>query len=200
MSFALSVHDFLAPDVFCAQRAYYQERLRLIKKDRRLPIGPDVTLHFENKDTVWWQIQEMIRVEKGTLDNIADEISAYTPLLPQKHSDGSMQLTATLMIEIDDPIRRRRMLYALSHIERHIALTINGHHPIYAEPDCDVERTTGDGKTSAVHFLTFNLSDVHSQSLREPDTCVSVESTHPEYTYKALLSGPHITALITDCM
>ena len=133
------------------------ERRRQIaemKKNRRVHVGPDVTFYFENFDTMLHQVHEMLAVEKGGEAQIEDELRAYNPLVP-----SGRELVATMMIEIDDPGRRDRMLRGLGGIESTAAFTVAG-ETITAVPESDVERTTKDGKTSSVHFLRFVFSEL----------------------------------------
>jgi hypothetical protein len=107
---------------------------------------------FENYDFVWWQIHEMLHAERGGEEQIADELRAYNPLLPQGND-----LVATFMLEIPDPQKRTAELRRLGHIEDHIYLYFKDHQikSTVTHEELDEERTTADGKTSAVHFRKF---------------------------------------------
>jgi len=158
-----------------------------IKKDRRVALGPFCTLYFENYDTMWSQIHEMLYIERGGEDQIADELSAYSPLVPK----GS-ELVATFMIEINDPVQREKELYRLTHIEEKIYLSING-VKTYAVPEGDVERTTEDGKTSSIHFLRFPLNEGQVSALKSGSADMIAGAEHENYGHMAVM-GPAVQA------
>src|SRR3546814_12286545 len=113
---------------------------------------------------MWWQVHEMLRIEKGGEEQLKDELAAYNPMIP----NGS-ELTCTLMFEIDDPKVCARILGPLGGVEDHIFLSING-EKIAATPEGDVERRTPEGKASRVHFLHFPF---RSDERRKGKECVS---------------------------
>ena len=197
MKRTLTIDDILPNDIFCTQRNDFQEKLIATKKNRRIPIGGDATFYFENHLTLWWQIQEMLRVEKGGAEQLADELSAYSPLLPQEFPDGSMELVATFMIEIDDLERRFRALSSLGGIEQHIWLHIND-AKIQASPETDIDRTDENGKTSAVHFVRFRLKPEQVLQFHQTNQNVILEITHPHYLHKTLLNEHQREALAQD--
>jgi len=173
-------------------RAENKRNLIGIKKDRRVAVGPDATFYFENYDTMWAQIHEMLFIEKGGNAQIADELSAYNPLIPQ----GS-ELIATFMIEIDDPVRREKMLYSLGHVEEKIYLSINSEKS-WAVPEQEVERTTEDGKTSSIHFLHFPLTDTQKKAMKNPDAEIILGIDHKNYGHMARLSEANRLSLLGD--
>jgi CO dehydrogenase/acetyl-CoA synthase epsilon subunit len=128
----------------------------------------------------------MLRIEKGGDEQIRDEIQAYAPLIPKTFPDGSKELVATMMIEIEDIPLRHKMLTLLQGIEKHIILRF-GPFSIAATWEKDVERTR-DGKTSSVHFMKFFLKDQESKTFDEKNMDVILEITHPHYTHKTVLS------------
>jgi Protein of unknown function (DUF3501) len=138
-------------------------------------VGPDVTFYFENFETMLHQVHEMLVVEKGGEAQIEDELRAYNPLMPT-----GRELVATMMIEIDDPRRRDRVLRELGGIENAVALTVDG-ETIAAVPERDVERTTKDGKTSSVHFLKFPFTDAQVAAFRADGARVVLALSHPKY-------------------
>ncbi|MCX7864369.1 MAG: DUF3501 family protein, partial [Novosphingobium sp.] len=105
------------------------------KKLTRLPVGPHATILFETWDSMWLQIQEMLRIEKGGAEQLADELAAYDPMVPKGN-----ELTATLLFEIDDPVRRDAFLRSIGGVDHHVALHV-GPHVIKARQEGDVERT-----------------------------------------------------------
>lgn len=173
-------------------RKEHKQKLIPIKKNRRVEIGPFATFYFENYDTMWSQIQEMLYIEQGGDEQLKDELEAYNPLIP----NGS-ELVATLMIEIDDPVRRDFMLRQLGHIEKTIYLSIGG-EKIYAVPEEEVERTTDDGKASSIHFLHFPLTETQKAAFKDPATEVQLGIEHENYGHIALIKSDTRTSLAED--
>jgi len=190
---------FLSPEDFAKIRAQKRQEIIDIKKNRRLPLGAEATLFFENFETLWWQIQEMLYIEKGGDAQVEDELLAYGPLLPQGE-----ELVATLMIEIDDPLRRAEVLGMLGGIERHLHLRFAG-HTLIATPEDDTGRTTESGKTSAIHFVHSAIHFVHWSFTKEqiadfskPHQDIIVEITHPRFAVKTLMAESVQKALQED--
>lgn len=154
----------------------------LRKKFRRLAIGPHATIQFESWDSMWLQIQEMLRIEKGGEEQLVDELAAYNPMIP----NGS-EFTATLMFEIDEEERRTAFLKTLGGVDKHIHLII-GDHKVTAEPEQDIDRTRSDGKASAVQFLHFVLSDEQVAAWKSGEGQVMVQIDHPGYGHAAIVS------------
>lgn len=192
MKRSITKDDLLPLDEFAKVRSQKRREMIEIKKNRRASVGPDVTLYFENFETLRWQIQEMLYIEKGGEAQIEDELLAYTPLVPQGH-----ELVATLMIEIDDPVRRTRVLSELGGIEYHLCLRFAG-HTLKAIPEEDPNRTTASGKTSSVHFLRWQLTPDQAVDFSIPHQDIIVEITHPHYSYKTLLPDPVRASLSRD--
>lgn len=194
----MTVRPITAADILPA--AEYEARRKTLraenvarKRDRRISVGPYLTLFFENRDTMWMQIHEMLRIEKGGPDQIAGELAAYNPLVPK----GS-ELIATMMIEVEDTDHRAVMLARLGHVEDRITLTFAG-ATVVAEPvDPSTERTTPEGKTSAVHFLRFALTPAQVTAFRAPGTQVVVGIDHPNYTHLAVLPEAARQSLAED--
>lgn len=193
----LEQSDIISLEEFLAIRPKKQPKILSLKKNRRIPLGPDMVLYFENAETLLWQIHEMLRIEKGGNDQIADELSAYNPLIPQQQNDGSAELVATMMIEINDLERRVQTLRLLTHIEQMISLRFAG-HLIKATPEDEEGRTAEDGKTSSIHFLRFLLSAEQIESFKQPDQDIILEVIHPNYTHKTLVSENIRKALSLD--
>lgn len=184
--------DILPVSEYAKIRKEHKQKLIPIKKNRRIAIGPYATFYFESYETMWAQIQEMLYIEKGGAEQLKDELEAYNPLIP----NGS-ELVATFMIEIDDPIRRDFMLRKLGHIEDKVFLSIAG-EKIFAVPEQEVERTTEDGKTSAIHFLHFPMTPAQRQAFKEASVDVQLGIEHEDYGHIALLSGDVRAALAED--
>jgi hypothetical protein len=197
MKRTLSADDILPNDTFCEKRDAILTKLKETKKHRRISIGPDATFYFENHLTLCWQIQEMLRVEKGGAEQLKDELSAYQPLLPRVFDDGSMELVTTFMIEIDDLERRFRVLSQLGGIEQYIWLHI-GDERVNATPEGDIDRTDENGKTSAVHFLRFCLNPNQIKLFHHPNQSVILETTHNAYSHKTTFSEDQRKAIVSD--
>lgn len=179
--FEITPSDILPANVYAKVRDQKRKELVAVKKHRRLSVGPDVTLYFESYETMLHQIQEMLHIERGGEEQLADELRAYNPLVPSGDN-----LVATMMIEVDDPIRRAQVLYRLAGIDEMVTLGF-ADHTVRACPTDDAERTTEDGKTSSVHFLKFAFSDAQIAAIRIPDTRVVLAIEHPEYQHMAVL-------------
>ncbi|HEY9580564.1 MAG TPA: DUF3501 family protein [Rhizorhapis sp.] len=174
--------DIMDLGAFETIRAEKRQENLLRKRFRRLSIGPHVSVHFENWDTMWWQVHEMLRIEKGGEEQLKDELAAYNPMIP----NGS-ELTCTLMFEIDDPKVRARILGALGGVEDHIFLSING-EKIAATPEGDVERSTPEGKASSVHFLHFPFADAQIQTWKSGEGQAMFHIDHPHYGHIAIIN------------
>ncbi|MBI1238075.1 MAG: DUF3501 family protein [Alphaproteobacteria bacterium] len=184
--------DLIAMDIFAKERKERRAALLPSKKLRRVEVGPHVTFYFENYDTMWLQIHEMLHIEKGGEEQIDDELRAYNPLIPQ-----GTELVATMMIEVDDPIRRANVLRRLGHIEEHIAFEI-GDLKVKAVAEGDAERTTADGKTSAVHFIRFPFSAEAIAKFKDPAVTVMLGIAHENYAHLAVLSPASRNELAGD--
>jgi len=169
-------------------------RLKLIevKRRRRMVIGPFMTLSFENYDTMWMQVHEMLLIEQGGNDQIDGELDAYNPLIP----NGS-ELVATMMLEIEDEKRRQRVLPALGHIEDMITISFDG-EVVKGLPDKDVDRTTEEGKTSSVHFLHFPFTPVHIEKFQAGASQVIIGCSHQNYRHMAVMADDVYASLSGD--
>lgn len=184
--------DILPMDVYAKVRDERRRAMATTKQRRRVSLGPDATLHFESYETMLHQIHEMLRIEKGGEEQIEDELRAYNPLIP----NGS-NLVATMMIEIDEPVRRARVLGELGGIEQTVSLRFAG-ETINAVPEDDVERTTEAGKASSVHFLKFPFTAGQVEVFRRPGTRAVVAISHPKYDHAAALPEEVRLALAKD--
>lgn len=151
------------------------------KKLRRLAVGPHAMFLFESWETMWHQIQEMLYVEKGGEAQVADELAAYNPMIP-----NGCELTATLMLEVADEEERRRFLAGLGGVEDQIYIEI-GDRRVKAVPEDDVERSTPGGKASAVHFLHFPFTEAEIAAFRDPETRVLLEIAHEHYGHLSVI-------------
>ena len=183
----------LIPDAeFAVQRKARRAALLPVKQLRRVALGPYVNVIFESFDTMLFQIQEMLLVEKGGEAQVADELEAYNPMIPQ----GS-ELTATVMFEIEDEVRRELILRRLGGVEEHFFVQVGAEHAA-AVQEGDIERTREDGKTSSVHFLHFPLTGAQKAAFRDPAVQVMVGCDHELYHHMAVLSPAVRAELVKD--
>jgi hypothetical protein len=147
------------------------------KRDRQVAIGPHATLYFEDRLTIQYQVQEMLRIERVfEAEGIEDELSAYNPLIP----DGA-NWKATFMIEYGDVEQRRVALMNMVNIEHRVWVQVYGHGRVYAIADEDLERATED-KTSSVHFLRFELTPAMVAAVRN-GAAIGMGIEHEAYTH-----------------
>jgi hypothetical protein len=181
------------PDaVFGAERKARRAALLPAKRLRRVALGPWCTVYFESFETMLFQVQEMLLIEKGGEAQLADELAAYNPMIPQ-----GAELTATAMFEIDDPARRERVLGELGGIEYHFYVEAGGARSV-AVQESDIERTREDGKTSSVHFLHFPLSPAQIDTFRSPGARVLVGCDDHRYAHITALSDETRAELARD--
>ena len=169
-----------------------REEVSAIKQTRRVGVGPFATFYFENYDTMWYQIHEMLYIEKGGEAQIGDELSAYNPMIP-----NGGELVATLMFEIEDEDRRARELGRLGGVEGSVSLTVGG-ETIGAIAETDVERTKPDGRTSSVHFLHFPFTPAQVAGFRNEGARVVLASGPENYAHMAVLHESARAALAAD--
>jgi hypothetical protein len=184
--------DILPMETYGRERAALRQNVVAIKRHRRVEVGPVATFYFENYQTMWHQVHEMLFIEKGGEAQVADELHAYNPLIP----NGS-ELVATVMFEIDDPVRRAVTLQKLGGIENRMFLQIGG-EKVRGRPEGDVERTKSDGKTSSVHFVHFPLTPAQKSAFRAASAQIVLGFDHPEYGHMTMLSEQTRAALAAD--
>jgi hypothetical protein len=174
--------DLLSDAEFARVRRERRAALLPIKRLRRVELGPVCSVYFECFDTMLFQVQEMLLTEKGGAEQVPDELAAYNPLIPQ----GS-ELVATVMFEIDDPIRRANLLARLGGVDERFFLQV-GAEKVMGQPEGEVERTREDGKASSVHFLRFVLKPEQIAVFRDPATSIMVGCEHEAYSHLAGLT------------
>jgi hypothetical protein len=184
--------DIMPDAEFGKVRKERRAALLPVKRLRRSDLGPHCTFYFENFDTMLFQVQEMLLIEKGGEAQLKDEMEAYNPLIPQ----GS-ELVATIMFEIDDELRRASILARLGGIDDRFFLQV-GEERIYGVPEGDVERTREDGKASSVHFLHFPLSETQKGVFRDPAVTILIGCDHEHYSHMAMLSPATRAELAKD--
>lgn len=164
------------------------------KKLTRLSVGPNAVILFENWDSMWLQIQEMLRIEKGGEEQLADELAAYDPMVPK-----GGELTATVLFEVADQDRRDAFLRTIGNVEDHISIKV-GDHVIKARPEGDVERTRErDNKASAVHFFHFDFTPEAIAAWKSGDGQAMVVIDHPNYGHAALIGPDTREFLAREC-
>jgi len=184
--------DILPIEAFAPQRKARRAALLPVKRLRRVDLGPYCTFYFESFETILFQIQEMLLVEKGGEEQLADELAAYNPLVPQ----GS-ELVATVMFEIDDDLRRAQILGRLGGVDDQFFIQI-GEARATGVPEGDIERNRADGKTSSVHFLHFPLTPTQVAGFRDPATTVMIGCAHPLYSHLSVLQPDSRAELAKD--
>lgn len=189
-SHSITPADILPLDRYETIRADKKQEAILRKRLTALAVGPAATCLFESWDSMWLQIHEMLRIEKGGEAQIADEIAAYDPMVPK-----GAELTATLLFEVPDPVRRDAFLRAIGGVEEHIVIRLDG-HVVRARPEGDVERTrTRDNKASAVHFLHFDFTPEAIAAWKSGEGSAMLAIEHPNYGHAALI-GPETRAFL----
>ena len=184
--------DLMPDNEFSKVRRERRQSLLPLKRLRRIELGPYCTAYFETFETMLFQIQEMLLIEKGGPAQLVDELEAYNPLIPQ----GS-ELVATIMFEIDDPDRRAKVLGELGGVEDHFFLEVSL-DKVRGLPEGDIERTREDGKTSSVHFVRFPLEAEETAAFAEASARIMIGCDHPKYAHMAVLSPATLAELATD--
>lgn len=188
----ITAADILTDSEYAARRAELRTALIAMKKYRRVQVGPHATFHFENYDTMWQQVMEMLRIEKGGQEQIQGELETYNPLIPQ-----GRELIATMMLEIEDADVRDRTLLTLGGIEETVFLEI-GSDRIAATPTEYEDRTTPDGKTSSVHWLRFTFTPELMARFRGGVERIVLGLSHPNYGHMAVVGEAVRRALAKD--
>jgi hypothetical protein len=169
--------DLLSLERYARERATLRPQVIAHKKRRTVRCGPNVTFCFEDRLTVQYQVQEMLRIERiFEAEGIADELAVYNPLIP----DGS-NWKATLLVEFPDPEERRAALARLKGIEDRCWVEAQGQLRVYAIADEDLEREN-EQKTSSVHFLRFELDSATVAAVKV-GAAVSVGVDHDHYRH-----------------
>jgi hypothetical protein len=191
----LSRENLMSLEQYAARRPAFRAEVMSHKRDRQVAIGPNATLYFEDRLTIQYQVQEMLRIERVfEAEGIEDELSAYNPLIP----DGS-NWKATFMIEFADVDARRAALMQMVGIEHRVWVQVAGHadgnearaarqgwrdcglERVYAIADEDLERATED-KTSSVHFLRFELTPAMVAAVKQ-GAAITMGIEHEAYTH-----------------
>ncbi len=184
--------DIVPLDQYENVRADKRRAVLEAKRHRRLAVGPVMTVLFESYESMWLQIHEMLRVEKGGDAQIPGELEAYNSLIPQGD-----ELVATVLIEIDDETLRHATLSRLGNVESAMAIEVGGHR-VSGIPEADVERTDATGKTSSVHFIHFRFTGDQIAAFRIPGGPAVFCVDHPGYDHRAVIPEDMRQALAAD--
>jgi hypothetical protein len=184
--------DVLPTADYTKIRATKRREISEHKKLRRVEVGPFAMFAFESWDTMWFQVQEMLYIEKAGAAQVPGELEAYNPLIPQ-----GRELVATVMFQIDDERQRKVALAKLGGVEETAYLGI-GDLRIAGVPETDQDRTTADGKASSVQFIHFPFTPEQIVAFRKPGTRVLLGFTHPNYGHIAVMPEPVRASLAGD--
>ena len=184
--------DILPMPEYTKRRIELRKAVVALKKPRRVEVGPVATFYFECYETMLQQIQEMLYIEKGGDEQLVDELRAYNPLIPQ-----GRELVATVMFEIDDPVRRTNFLNRLGGVEHTAFLKFAG-ASIAGVPEADQDRTNESGKASSVQFIHFPMDDAQAAAFKQAGQQVILGFEHPAYGHMAVLSEEARAALSRD--
>lgn len=174
----LNREDLFSLEKYAEVRQQFRAQVMAHKQNRQVAIGPNATLYFEDRMTMQYQVQEMLRIERiFEAEGINDELAAYNPLIP----DGS-NWKATFMVEFPDVEERRAALKRLKGVEKHVWVRVAGFEPVRPHADEDLEREDEE-KTSSVHFLRFELTPDMVRAVRQ-GAAVAMGIDHPAYTHQ----------------
>jgi hypothetical protein len=188
----LEREDLMSLEQYAQHRQNFRTAVIEQKKNRRISIGEFLHLYFEDRLTVQYQIQEMLRIEKiFEADGIEDELGAYNPLIP-----NGTNLKATAMLEYQDVEQRKGQLALLRGIEDMIWIQVDGFERVFAISNEDLERSNAE-KTSAVHFMRFELEPDMISTLKE-GTGLKMGSSHEFYQHQTDVGPEQIKALLAD--
>ena len=177
----ITPNDILPLATYATQRAAMRQEIVRKKKNRRLEVGPCATFYFECYETMLQQVQEMLYIEKGGADQVADELSAYNPLIPK-----GAELVATVMFEIDDPVRRANVLARLGGVEQTMFIKL-GDDKVMGVPEADQERTNEEGKASSVQFVHFPFSAAQIAKFKSSGQMIVIGMEHPNYGHMSVM-------------
>lgn len=188
----LTAKDLLSLEEYHKQRNDMRARVLAHKRNRQIPLGPSAMLYFEDRLTIQYQVQEMLRIERiFESEGIEEELDAYNPLIP----DGT-NLKATLMIEVPDVEERRGVLADLAGFEDTVYGRVGGFDRVMAFADEDLERTSEE-KTSAVHFVRFEFDEAMRLALKG-GAPLKFGVAHAKYRQEAFVTGTALASLLAD--
>lgn len=182
--------ELLDNEAYESARQGMRERVIELKRARRVALGSNMSLLFENRDTVLFQIQEMLRTEQITReDAILHELETYNELIP-----APAELSATLFVEYEDVRERERMLVALAGLEDKFTLDVDGHQV----PARNETRGTRQDRTTAVHYMKFPLGQELAALVKSLKAPVTLGVSHPHYQARAPLSLDALKSIARD--
>lgn len=192
MSNRLSRDQLWSLEDYAEHRDTFRREVIAHKKNRQFGLGEHMRFLFEDRKTIHYQIQEMLRAERiYEAESIEEELEAYNPLIP----DGD-NWKVTLMLEYPDEEEREQQLRALLEVENKVWVKIGDFDKVYAIADEDMERSTEE-KTSSVHFLRFQLTAGMVASAHQ-DEPISIGCDHEQYPYQLELDGGQRHAIVAD--
>jgi hypothetical protein len=189
----LTIDDIQDVRAYERGRDAFRRHIIEMKRDRRIGLGPIMTIVFENTDTMLWQVQEMARAERmATDEQIEHEIDTYNELIPDPG-----ELSATLLLELTSEVALREWLPRLVGIERHVVVRLADGSEVRGAPsDEDEARLTREETTAAVHFLKFRFTPEQARAFDQQPVRIVVD--HPEYPQDVPLSNEQHIALAAD--
>lgn len=184
--------DLYSLEEYAKLRQEFKRHAVAHRQSRQVPVGTNMTLAFEDRMTIKYQIQEMLLIERTYEEaGIQSELDAYNPLIPT-----GKNLKATLTIEYGDPTIRAEKLAELRGVEDSVFIQVFGHEPVFAIANEDIPRSNSE-KTSAVHFMRFELTDEMIEAIQEGiDFFVGVD--HPKYNFITKVSKDTQVKLCED--
>jgi len=185
-------NDIFSREEYTDKRKDLREKMVLKKKHRRIDLGPYITMYFENKDTIIHQINEMVYIENGGEEQIREEILAYKSLVP-----NGKELVATVMVEIDNTIKRTEFLNKMGGFEKTINIKIKD-NKIKGKAELDVDRTTADGKASSVQFVHFVFDEDLIKDLEKYKEEITISIDHESYKHSTTINLDTAKELIND--
>jgi hypothetical protein len=192
MAHVITAADIIPAEEYATRRKELRAAVVALKRQRRLHVGPAATLHFENFETMRMQIQEMLHIERGGTEQLPGELAAYNPLVP-----NGRELVATVLFEIDDPVRRAAFLAKLGGIEQSGFIEVAGTR-VVGTAEADQDRTSAEGKASAVQFIHFPFAPPEIAKFKQPGTRIVVGFDHPAYAHMTVMPEPVRQALAGD--
>jgi len=188
----LSREELLSLEAYAQCRDQFRRQVMTYKTDRKIHLGEHIRLLFEDRATIQYQIQEMLRAERiFEAEAIQEELDTYNPLIP----DGT-NWKATMMIEYTDTEKRREALSRLIGVEDRVWVQVDGYQRVYAVADEDLERENAE-KTSSVHFLSFQLTPEMIDSLVQGSS-LAMGVDHPQMQVVESIPEKNRLALMKD--
>lgn len=188
----LSRNDLMSLEQYAVKRGDFRTQVMQHKANRRVAIGPHLNLYFEDRMTIQYQVQEMLRIEKiFEADGICEELEAYNPLIP----DGS-NLKCTAMLEYQDVEERKVQLARLKGVENLVWIRVAEFEPVYVIANEDLERSN-DEKTSAVHFMRFELGQEMIDALKS-GAALTMGVNHDLYRHETVVPELTRNSLVSD--